>query len=356
MADDTYKHLVAVISIEASTVFPVILLNVLVIFAVATRRTLRTNSNILLASLAGTDLFSGLVTQPLAIAVSVNRALDVGRFCTLEKAFAISLFGAGVASLGHLFVISIDRYIAIKEPLRYRDIVTKRRTKTAVLIVWGIAALLTIEEIVLAALDSERNIYLRYVKVTDIILSTLASLCIGGILYTYGYIFTQTRRQRKRLKIDSLSQEEVKRIKKDNKASNTLAIILGTLVLTYLPAIITLLLSSASANITEPRVLCIVWTWVLTFVLTGSLGNPVIYCWRKKKLRHAFLEILHLRQPENRPPEIEMQVIERHRPQVPGATSEAFSRSVATREPVLLSFRHLQADEIIPTAETDQHV
>jgi len=48
-----------------------------------------------------------------------------------------------------------------------------------------------------------------------------------------------------------------------------------------------------------------------------------------------------------------MQVIERHRPQVPLTTSEAFSRAVGKQEPVLLSFRYLQGKEILLVNEAD---
>ena len=88
-----------------------------------------------------------------------------------------------------------------------------------------------------------------------------------------------------------------------------------------------------------------------TSVLLGSLINPIIYCWRNKKLRRAFLEICHVRQAENRAPDIEMIGIQRHRPEIQRSTSEAFSMAVPNQEPVLLSFSHLQAEEIVHIQE-----
>ena len=60
-----------------------------------------------------------------------------------------------------------------------------------------------------------------------------------------------------------------------------------------------------------------------------------------KNLRRAFLEIVHLRQPENTLPETEVREIERHQPGP--STNQAF-RLPAIGQPVLLSVRHLQAD------------
>ena len=71
-----------------------------------------------------------------------------------------------------------------------------------------------------------------------------------------------------------------------------------------------------------------------------------------KKMRRAFLEILHLRQPENSPPAIEMQVIQRHGPEIQPTSSKAFSLPVVKQEPVLLSVSHLKAEEIIHIEDT----
>ena len=103
----------------------------------------------------------------------------------------------------------------------------------------------------------------------------------------------------------------------------------------------------------EPRSIAIVWGRTNTFIMLGSLSSPLIYCWRLKNFRHAFLEMLHLREPQNRPPEIEMAVIRRHRPEVPPSTAEAFSLPAVRQEPVLLSFRHLDAEEIVPIEESN---
>ena len=54
LTEGTYNHLVTIISINSISVLPTVLLNALVIFAVATRERLRNKSTILLACLAGT--------------------------------------------------------------------------------------------------------------------------------------------------------------------------------------------------------------------------------------------------------------------------------------------------------------
>ena len=337
LRDDTYKHLVALVCMDIITALPTILLNALVIFAVATRRRLRNNSTILLASLAGADLLTGLVVLPFAFALDLRRLLGFDSFCSLEKAFTVTAT-VTCASISHLVMISVDRYIAIKYPLRYQEIVTETRILISIVLAWGFTLLVTINELVLALIDSD-SVYSIYSHVNTIIQIAIEILFIVVISLSYGYIYSETRQQVKRLKAEQLPQEEVQRIKNDRTAATTLAIILIALVATHLPTIV---LTALSSSIAAPqRFICIIWSWVGGTCVLGSLCNPIIYCWRMKNLRRAFLEILHLRQPENTLPEIEVRETERHQP---GPRTNQVFPLPANGQPVLISVRHLQAD------------
>ena len=231
----------------------------------------------------------------------------------------------------------MDRYIATKHALRYEDIVTTQRITVCVVLAWGLAALVIADLLVFAVIDSEfeTQFYFVCMKVNDAIVYSIISVCIVFIVYAYRYIYSETRRQGKRLETEQLSHEEAKRLKKANKAAYTVAFILGALILSYFSAKINAVVTVYIVDIT-PSVVNILWSWSMTIISLNSLFNPIIYCWRIKKLRHAFLEILHLRQPENSPPAIEMQAIPRHRPHVQPTSFEAFSAAmtVANQEPV----------------------
>ena len=352
LTEQTYRGLVTLICFNSLAIIPTILLNALVIFVVATRHRLQSNSNILLACLAGTDLLAGLVVQPIAIAVEVKRAFGIEPFCKMEKVYSVALTGLIFASLSHLLLISIDRYFAIKDALRYREIITKQRIKNGVLLAWAIAVVFAIQETVWALIDSKDKVYSLYWRVMGVIAVIIGMAYFAGICYCYAYIFSETRRQKKRLQTEQLSQEEAKRVKKDNKAANTLAIILGALIITYFPLIILILLLATVSNNTLNAVVAVTFfSWASTSVLLGSLVNPIIYCWRNKKLRRAFLEFFHVQQPENKAPDIEMIEIKRHRPEIQPSACEAFSLAVVNQEPVLLSFSHLKAEEIVHIEE-----
>ena len=180
LRDDTYKHLVALITADLIAALPTILLNALVIFAVVTRRLLRNNSTILLACLAGVDLLTGLVALPFAFLVDLKRLLGAGPFCSLEKAFIVTVTMVGYASISHLVVISIDRYTTIKYPLRYEVIVTERRIIIGIILSWGFTLFMTIHEFVLVVLHSGR-IYSVYSRVNVI----LPIVIVVGLTVTF---------------------------------------------------------------------------------------------------------------------------------------------------------------------------
>ena len=354
MARDTYISLVAVTCISFLSVLPTIFLNALVIFAVTTKHRLQTNSNILLTCLAGTDLLTGLVVYPVAIAVGMKRIFGDGPFCTLEKLFIVAQVMASFASFSHLVLISVDRYIAIKYPLRYEDIVTKQRLKIGVVLVWAITVLITIDELFVALADGETKSYSVHLKANGLRYFIICSVYIAAIAYTYCYILSETRRQKNRIQTEQLIHEEAKRVKKDNKAANTLTIILCAVIVTYTPFAIGGVVVIAMENMIKPRDESMVLSWGTTCAMLGSLFNPVIYCWRIKKLRRAFYEILPFRQLEDRPPDIGMIELQRHRPEIQPSSCEGFSMPAVRQEPALLSLPHLKKEEIIHIEEIDK--
>ncbi|CAH3176171.1 unnamed protein product [Porites lobata] len=113
--------------------------------------------------------------------------------------------------------------------------------------------MMAISELVLALIGS-KSVYLIYSVVNSVTQSVTGILFIITISLCYGYIYSETRRQLKRLKTEQLPQEQVQRIKKDRRAAITLAIVLFSLVITYLPAIIVSLVTASSDSIlVEPR-------------------------------------------------------------------------------------------------------
>ena len=109
-----------------------ILLNLLVIIAVKTRRELKQNSNILLSYVALADLLVGAVSMPLSITLDtlvIHRVLVVDIICTIDL-ISVSVLHIGCwASYLHLLLIAWERYVAIAKWMEIQDYCHKRPSK-----------------------------------------------------------------------------------------------------------------------------------------------------------------------------------------------------------------------------------
>ena len=135
------------IAVNVLTCPLIIVINILVIVAAKTKRQLRTKSNVAITCLSTTDLAAGLVVQPLHIASSV--LLFKGKtdaFCSLLNKSNVLTRKRIPASLYHLFLISFERYIAIKHPFTYENKATKGRIIIASGLAWAEAILLPTEQ------------------------------------------------------------------------------------------------------------------------------------------------------------------------------------------------------------------
>ena len=83
-----------------------------------------------------TDLGVGLV-QPLFVAFLIARAYDpAGIPCSFVSFAAVCGAMLAGVSLMTMSAISLDRYVAFHFHLKYHDIVTARRVRAVVFVIW----------------------------------------------------------------------------------------------------------------------------------------------------------------------------------------------------------------------------
>nr|XP_023999187.1 trace amine-associated receptor 6-like [Salvelinus alpinus] len=116
--------------ISAVTVF----LNLLVIISISHFKQLHTTTNLLIVSLAASDLLVGLVVIPVMTVATMESCWDFGEyFCVIHAYFACLCTSL---SLGNLVMISIDRYVAVCDPLLYHSKITISRIMCCISITW----------------------------------------------------------------------------------------------------------------------------------------------------------------------------------------------------------------------------
>ena len=197
-----------------------ILLNILVIVAVKTSPRLKTNHHILLASLAGTDLLTGAISQPLVIAEEINllKGSSVNSYsvCFLRNVSAITAVTPVIASLQHLTLLSIERYLAITYPFKYLELITELRLTASVVTVWAVATLLT----VLTSVYTVNNAFiLNFRRVI-----TVASISI--LIFCHFAVYRQARSQILKIATQQISTEAREVFLKEKKALNTTTMVM----------------------------------------------------------------------------------------------------------------------------------
>ncbi|XP_038869881.1 trace amine-associated receptor 1-like [Salvelinus namaycush] len=98
-----------------------VFLNVLVIISISHFKQLHTPTNLLILSLAVSDLLVGLIVIPVMTVAIMEPCWGFGEyFCVFH--FFITFLCTSL-SLGNLVLISIDRYVAVCDPLFYLALV-----------------------------------------------------------------------------------------------------------------------------------------------------------------------------------------------------------------------------------------
>ncbi|NXK82984.1 HRH1 protein, partial [Amazona guildingii] len=111
-----------------------IVMNILVLYAVKTEKKLQTVGNLYIVSLSVADLIVGSAVMPLNIVYLLNSQWILGLSACL---FWLSMdYVASTASILNLFILCIDRYRSVQQPLKYLKYRTKRRASVMILGVW----------------------------------------------------------------------------------------------------------------------------------------------------------------------------------------------------------------------------
>ena len=150
-------HLVmGLITVMAS--FPTTLLNAFIILAIRQRRELQKPSNILLSSLAVSDLLVGAIVMPIYATIDFFIVSKVSLRYTCMFYAATRFFGPllSTATLHHLTIMAWERYVAIQKCMDYKLIITDGRLKKIVVGTWlsallpafasGITAIMNVDD------------------------------------------------------------------------------------------------------------------------------------------------------------------------------------------------------------------
>lgn len=265
-------HAVALMSTNSLTSVLGTFGNVLVCIAVITIPRLRKISNFLLFSLAVADLIVTVACAPLLVAMIGKLAFAHECPTNLELAYYNTGNLSFTSSILHLAAISVDRFLAVVFPLRHNNIMKTYGLKIMLVAVWGIAILFT---------------SIRVVDETSILAFVLFVLSYLIITVSYASIFIFLVKERRKRKYLTESRPDAITSNVERRVAFTLAIVILVFSACWFPLIITFFASGKHlVKVHGPA-----FMWIRTLAVSNSAMNFLIYSWRIRDFREAYVKI-----------------------------------------------------------------
>ncbi|XP_076461789.1 dopamine receptor 1-like [Babylonia areolata] len=292
-------------------VFVAVVGNLLVCAAVFTDRRLKKNSNFFIVSLAIADLLVALGVMTFAIANDIMGRWVFGAvFCRIWISSDIM---CSTASILNLCVISLDRYLHIRDPLRYETWMTTTKTVSLIATVWILSVLISFVPTHLGwheSPDGDNSTTDKDQCIFDLnpiyaVVSSTISFYIPCVVMVSIYVrlYVYARRHAKTIRkthtVDRFhnnrngsgsgggSTRGSYKVS-DHKAAVTLGIIMGVFLLCWVPFFIVNPIA-AFCSTCIPQLVFQILTWC---GYVNSCLNPIIYSIFNTEFRYAFRRIL----------------------------------------------------------------
>ena len=257
--------------------------NTLILVALRKDTSIHPSSKLLYRNLAITDLCVGIVAEPLYVAhwtSAVNERWDICHYAYLIRYFlGVTLCSV---SLITMTTISVDRLLALLLGLRYRQVVTLKRTRLIAIGGWIVS--------VVGASTSFLN-----PLIVSLYQYIVIAFCLVTTICAYTKIFMSLRHnqihgQNHVFQGQSSEANTLNKARYRKAVYNTLWVQV-TLVICYLPY-------GIAAALTPQRGMhlstYIALQFTATLVLLNSSLNPFLYCWKITEVRQAVKETLQL--------------------------------------------------------------
>ncbi|XP_051020040.1 trace amine-associated receptor 7b [Acomys russatus] len=274
--------------------------NLLVMTSILHFRQLHSPANFLVASLACADFLVGLTVMPFSTVRTVEGCWYFGEnYCKLHSCFDVSFC---YSSIFHLSFISVDRYIAVSDPLTYPTRFTASVSGKCITFSWFLSIIY--------------GFTLLYSGANEVGLEDLVSAltCVGGcqvavnqswvfinfslffiptlvMITVYSKIFLIAKQQAQ--KIEKMSDRTANAAesykdrvaKRERKAAKTLGIAVAAFLLSWLPYFTDSIIDAFLGFIT-PTYVYEILVWIAYY---NSAMNPLIYAffypWFRKAIR-----------------------------------------------------------------------
>jgi len=255
--------------------------NILILVALRKVSSLHPPTKLLFRCLATTDLCVGLITGPLSVVYSMSLANEQLNLCRYAYAsFVIVSYTLCSVSLLTMSAVGVDRLLALLLGLRYRQVVTLKRTYFIVANFWIMSVAASIS-------------FLRNYHVTLWYGYIVLPLCLVTSIASYTKIFLKLRHHQ--IQVQGHAQQEqpgqINRlnIERYRKAVSSALWVQCTLVACYLPyGIVRALFNYGKSSSSSFLLLGL----AISLIYLNSSLNPILYCWKISEVKQAVKETI----------------------------------------------------------------
>ena len=244
--------------------------NALILVALQKETSLHPPTKLLFRSLAVTDLFAGLISQPLFAVSVMTRLLKINFHFEGYIVTGFVLCGLSVLTST---AISVDRLLALLLGLRYRHVVTLRRTRTV------IACFFTT-----AVSCGTMHFWNKNIAWVTVIILGVVSLITS--IFSYTTIYVTLQKHQVQIQDNTYKGGGVPlNISRYKKTVSSIAWVQMVLVACYLPYfILSILRLSITSN---GRLIEVLFLAAVTQIYLNSSLNPILCCWKIREVRQA---------------------------------------------------------------------
>ncbi|XP_071801313.1 histamine H2 receptor-like [Asterias amurensis] len=278
-----------------TTEAPILVSNSVCLMVLRRVRGIQETTKLFMMSLTLSDLCNGIFLGiPTLRYYMLYPSVD-SLFCKIMPFVAIALFTINASSM---VMLTIDRFLAITYSLHYPRLMTLKRSKVMVTLVWSLTIMLysawCILHLHLVGIQSDQNEFLEHVfvcaslhPVLIIIISAILGVSLGTILILYAFILKVAQHQARLIAAQSTIGNIEGRQNVpgpiSTKSATTVIIITGTACLYWIPGFIVMSLALITDQVPPKNSYLI----AASLFSCSSWLNCIIYYWRNREFKQA---------------------------------------------------------------------
>ena len=268
---------------------PTIFLNAFIILAIKQRRELQKPSNVMLSSMAVTDLLVGVIVMP------TSATIDFFTLSQLSFEYSCMLYGVNffftpllfTATLHHLTIIAWERYVAVQKWKDYKRIITNGRQIKIAIVIWLCALFPAAANFSLAVVSGDRRILQTVLTVW----AAMEAACLFVVVFFYRKVYLGISNR----KLNEISRVDVlMKAKLESKIAKTTGLLTIAIISSFIPVFVFAILGHLVPLFRTNAPL----RFSQLATQMNSLFNPLLYFYRDHRFRKAIRDLLGSKKPQ----------------------------------------------------------